>query len=482
MCIPIGSYPHAVLATLCLALVCAQAGDPAPTPTKADVELRLGVRRGLLRYDLELLTARPGARVGLTFANVDDLVHNWVLCRPGSKVDDVAAAALALGTDASRLQFVPKLDAVVAATPLVEPGKDTRIEFVLPDAEGDYPYLCTLPGHAALMRGTLRVGTSSTGLRGLRYACYEGAWQKLPDFAALTPVKQGELTDGLLDLAVASRERDFGLVFTGELQVSKAGRYQFHLDSDDGARLSIGGREVVARDGVHPANQEATGAVELAAGAHAVQVEFFQHHGGRELRVAWSQEQQARVWLSRERADKEAARQALAVLDEAVVARVFVADAPPRAIAVGLPGGVSFCFDPEAGSIAFGWRGGFLDVGPDRAERGGKRCPILGERFEVGDVGFPLAIDGKRDWRWLGYELGKAGPTFLFEVGGIGLRQTVTAAPGGALRSAFAIDGRPRAIEFHCKRAGREVKASAGVWDGDVLRLGGVVNFSVEVK
>jgi plastocyanin len=454
-------YVVPMFATLCLALTLAQAG-PGSGPAD-DVDLLVGVRRGLLRYDRELLTAKPGARARLSFTNVDDISHNWVLCRTGTNVDDVAAAAVALGEQSLRRQFVPELPAVLVATPLVEPGKTVQLEFEAPTVEGDYPYLCTLPGHAALMRGVLRISSSGVVITDLRHAYYEGVWLRLPDFSLLSPVRVGESPDGLLSLDVATRAHDYGLRFTGTIHAAQAGMYQFHLDSDDGARVWVGGKEVVERDGVHSVGEEATGSVELAAGAHALQVDYFQQQGDQELRLAWSSEKQPRIWLTRRDELEDAVRQELVVLDDAIVVRAFIADAPPRALAVGLPGGVSFCFDPEAGSIAFGWRGGFLDVGPDRAQRGGQRCLILGERFSVGD------------------ELGREGPTLLFEVDGRGVRQTVTATPDGALRSTFQIDGMARPVTYRCKREGLQLRGSDGVWQGDELRLRPTSTFRVEV-
>jgi azurin len=45
----------------------------------------------------------------------------------------------------------------VAHTRLLDPGKSTTIYFTAPKEPGRYPYLCSFPGHAQLMRGVLIV-------------------------------------------------------------------------------------------------------------------------------------------------------------------------------------------------------------------------------------------------------------------------------------------------------------------------------------
>jgi hypothetical protein len=41
-------------------------------------------------------------------------------------------------------------------------------------------------------------------------------------------------------------------------------------------------------------------------------------------------------------------------------------DASPSSFAIGLPGGVNFCFDPVRGGVSYAWKGGFVDLAPAR--------------------------------------------------------------------------------------------------------------------
>jgi serine/threonine-protein kinase len=119
---------------------------------------------------------------------------------------------------------------------------------------------------------------------GLRFAYYEGAWQKLPDFDKLKPIKTG--TNGNVNLKPRNRNENFGLVFTGQLVVAKPGKYTFFLASDDGARLYIKDQLVVDNDGLH-GTQEKNGIVDLAAGWQPIRVMYFQGTGGYALDLLW---------------------------------------------------------------------------------------------------------------------------------------------------------------------------------------------------
>jgi azurin len=46
---------------------------------------------------------------------------------------------------------------VLFHTSLLEPQKSETIYFVAPATPGEYAYICSFPGHAQLMRGTMRV-------------------------------------------------------------------------------------------------------------------------------------------------------------------------------------------------------------------------------------------------------------------------------------------------------------------------------------
>ncbi len=91
-----------------------------------------------------------------------------------------------------------------------------------------------------------------------------------------------------MSISVDDRPRDnnFGLRFSGLLDVPEDGRYTFHLRSDDGSRLHLGGEIVVDNGGVHsPRTRSAE--IELEQGLHAILVEMFEAGGGEEVSLEW---------------------------------------------------------------------------------------------------------------------------------------------------------------------------------------------------
>lgn len=111
-----------------------------------------------LNYVQKELKAKAGRAVALTFENPDVMPHNWVLVRPGAEEKVGAAAALMVSMpDGADRHYVPDSPDVVAHTRLLDPGKSSTIYFTAPKEPGRYPYLCSFPGHAQLMRGVLVV-------------------------------------------------------------------------------------------------------------------------------------------------------------------------------------------------------------------------------------------------------------------------------------------------------------------------------------
>lgn len=116
----------------------------------------------------------------------------------------------------------------------------------------------------------------------LAYAYYEGSWDRLPDFATLTPRARGQA--GGFDLSLALRRGDFAFKFDGFLRVDRDGEYRFFLSSDDGSKLWLDGKPVAINDGIHPTTTT-TGAARLTKGMHPLSVTYFQGGGEFVLKV-----------------------------------------------------------------------------------------------------------------------------------------------------------------------------------------------------
>ena len=72
---------------------------------------------------------------------------------------------------------------------------------------------------------------------------------------------------------------DFGVVWTGWLEIPIGGIWTLGTESDDGSRLYIGDQVVVDNDGLH-GMQSRSGSIGLDAGRHAIRIEFFERGGG----------------------------------------------------------------------------------------------------------------------------------------------------------------------------------------------------------
>ncbi|MEZ4701427.1 MAG: plastocyanin/azurin family copper-binding protein [Rhodothermales bacterium] len=129
--------------------------QPASWTSGPDQTLRLSTQPGL-RYSDTRFDVRAGSRIAFTFDNVDDMMHNVVITMPDA-ADQVAAAAMDIGIRGQELGYVPDAADVLFFTSLLQPATAETIYFEAPSIPGDYPFVCTFPGHSATMRGILRV-------------------------------------------------------------------------------------------------------------------------------------------------------------------------------------------------------------------------------------------------------------------------------------------------------------------------------------
>ncbi|MDX1907814.1 MAG: ThuA domain-containing protein [Bacteroidia bacterium] len=136
-------------------------GDAAPAVT-----LKLKVQVNQMKYDLSQLSVPAGQRVAIVFENPDFMQHNLLILAAGS-LDKVGAAAdaLAQAADGAAQNYVPDMPEVLAASPLVDPNTSYTLVFTAPEQPGDYPFVCTFPGHWRMMNGILKVVPPTASLR-----------------------------------------------------------------------------------------------------------------------------------------------------------------------------------------------------------------------------------------------------------------------------------------------------------------------------
>ena len=113
---------------------------------------------GQLRYDHTRLVVTAGAAVHLVFENNDLMPHNLVVVKPGA-IEEIGAAADLMAADvkAREKDYVPTSKKVLWSSELLQPGGRQELRFMAPAEPGEYPFVCTYPGHWRAMRGKLVV-------------------------------------------------------------------------------------------------------------------------------------------------------------------------------------------------------------------------------------------------------------------------------------------------------------------------------------
>ena len=111
-----------------------------------------------MRYAQTEFTVAPGQTVHLVFNNTATspaMRHNVVILQQGSDVAAFGTAAVA----AAATDYIPAdmESQVIAHTAMSNPGQTVEVTFTAPEQAGDYPFLCTFPGHFATMQGTMHV-------------------------------------------------------------------------------------------------------------------------------------------------------------------------------------------------------------------------------------------------------------------------------------------------------------------------------------
>jgi len=112
-----------------------------------------------MQYNVNEIKVAAGRTVKLTLTHVGKIPaatmgHNFVLLKAGTNVAAFATKA----AQAKATAHIPESEkgSIIASTKLVGGGESTSIEFPAP-AAGTYDYICTFPGHFAIMKGKLIV-------------------------------------------------------------------------------------------------------------------------------------------------------------------------------------------------------------------------------------------------------------------------------------------------------------------------------------
>jgi hypothetical protein len=272
-------------------------------------------------------------------------------------------------------------------------------------------------------------------LNAIEYQYYEidGPLTQLPDFDTLAPVRTGT-TDSLVYQTLSERNERVAYVFSGRLDVAKAGDYLFTVYSDDGSRLFIDGAELIDNDGKHD-YEPRTGLITLSEGEHDFQLRYFNNNWGQGLTVYYEgPEIRRRPLLSRTMGGGAQTADPLILQPAAApeMVRSFLlhdGEKLTHTISVGDPSGLHYSVDLRRGALLQFWRGDFADVTEMWRGRGiSQRLKPL-EMAVAARAGRLAAVlpDPDAPWptgagpelRFRAYDLNAAQqPVFAYEVGG----------------------------------------------------------------
>lgn len=109
-----------------------------------------------MQFSIKAFEVAAGSQVTVILQNAgtmpkDAMGHNLTILKPGTLPAEVGGRAM----NAKDTEYIPAGDtAILFHTRLLGPGESDTLTFTAPPA-GKYPYMCTFPGHFAVMNGVM---------------------------------------------------------------------------------------------------------------------------------------------------------------------------------------------------------------------------------------------------------------------------------------------------------------------------------------
>ena len=106
-----------------------------------------------MQFNTKEIRVQQGQKVELKLTHTGSMTklsmgHNFVLLDKGTNLNEFAVAAI----EAKDNDYIPETDKILAHTKLLGGGESDTIIFAAPPA-GTYQFVCSYPGHVALMVG-----------------------------------------------------------------------------------------------------------------------------------------------------------------------------------------------------------------------------------------------------------------------------------------------------------------------------------------
>jgi hypothetical protein len=298
-------------------------------------------------------------------------------------------------------------------------------------------------------------------LSGLHYRVYEGEFTSLPELSGRTPTREGN-TDVLTPSVLGGTDK-FAFSYDGTIDLPVAGRYLFDLNVPwaapqgadpgsrfGGARLTVGGREVIVHGGERASY---SGTVELPAGRQPLSLAFFKNRVNRLANFDLNVEGPAIARQALQQVESTPAPNLPAPITaepqgEVLVLRSFMnfgAGKRTHVVSVGDPAAVHYSMDLARAALLYAWRGPFLETTqmwngrgePQLAEPLGATVRFSGAPtvaiLRDAAAAWPDSSQADAPYRFHAYSINEDGrPTFRYQVGPVEVEETLRPAPDGA--------------------------------------------------
>jgi azurin len=138
----------------CIALL--TPSHAATPPVKVEVTVN-----DQIRYSSKKLEGKVGVPMEITLKHIGkipkaSMSHNLVILKPGSMVAMISAKCGQAKDNNYIATDAESKAAILAYAPQLGPGESHVIKFT-PKEAGEYPFLCTFPGHFGEMNGIISV-------------------------------------------------------------------------------------------------------------------------------------------------------------------------------------------------------------------------------------------------------------------------------------------------------------------------------------
>lgn len=270
-------------------------------------------------------------------------------------------------------------------------------------------------------------------LNGLRYTYYQAAVNRAADLAGKKAVATATTSD--LNWAVASETNNFGLIYTGNLNVTEAGKYTLTVQAGGSTHFKINGQEVLKDGWTLGTDEGRSVSVDLQKGDNLFELGYFKTDGWLQpllgLYVAGEKLRKTPLHVPSSAVLGTPVTRILTDAKDITMLRSFMdfrlsskSKRIVHAISVGYPEGLHYTLDLDNGALAQVWRGGFLDTTPMWNDRGDGSSRPLGSLTLLNDwplaeqatgSALPDSLRPAANYRFLGYNVNAKGePTFRY--------------------------------------------------------------------